>query len=144
MVICVDTSVAMKWVFTDEDDADKAIALLTQQAATNEALIAPPLLYSEATNVIRQRMRRLHLSPRWAMEALDAFQAIPITLLIPDELYHDALGLAAAYELTATYDAQYVALAQIASCELWTDYQWLARRLQPTLPFVRALSEFAS
>lgn len=141
-MICVDASLAVKWVLTDEERADRALNLLRAQVLSRQEVIAPPLLYSEATNILRQRIRQQQLPIAWAMEMLDDFMALPIVLLSPTELFHEALWLAAAYDLPATYDAQYVALAQLSACELWTDDQRLIRQLQPSLPFVRAIGEF--
>lgn len=141
-MICVDASLAIKWVLTDEDRADTALALLRAQIASSQEVIAPPLLYSEATNILRKRVRRQHLPLSMGLDMLDELLAFPIVLLSPADLFPDALWLASQYDLAAAYDAQYVVLAQMLECEFWTDDHRLVNQLQSSLPFVRALSEF--
>lgn len=140
-MICVDASVAVKWLFPEED-SDRALTLLTRHLNDDQPIIAPPILWSEVTNAIRQRMRRANLSSARAIDVLDQFLALPLTPLTPDALYRGALQLASEHNLAAVYDAQYVVLARGQSCELWTADQRLVQQLQPTLPFVRAIGEF--
>ena len=52
-MIVVDANVAVKWVLTDEVDADKAAALAERCSAQTEPMVAPPLLPSEVTNILR-------------------------------------------------------------------------------------------
>ncbi len=141
-MICVDASIAVKWLFPEETHSDLALALLTAQLTRVQPVIAPPILWSEVTNVVRQRMRRADLALPRATRLLDQFLALPLTPLAPDGLYRDALLLASQYDLAAVYDAQYVVLARRQDCELWTDDQSLIQQLQPSLPFVRAIGEF--
>jgi hypothetical protein len=54
-VICVDASLAAKWVLP-EDYSDQALALFTATAEAGEPIVAPSLLPSEVTNIIRRRM----------------------------------------------------------------------------------------
>ena|GEM_PF-3721782 len=61
-MICVDASVAAKWLFPEEYSA-QALSLVNHAAAAKERIIAPALLPIEITNIIRQRMRQGTL--RW-------------------------------------------------------------------------------
>jgi predicted nucleic acid-binding protein len=55
-MICVDSSVAAKWFFTEEHSA-QADGLLQATLASREAIVAPPLLPSEMMNLLHQRQR---------------------------------------------------------------------------------------
>jgi len=55
--------------------------------------------------------------------------------------HFQALALADALDLAATYDAHYLALAEHLGCELWTDDQRLMRRVASSLPFVRWIGD---
>jgi predicted nucleic acid-binding protein len=47
-VICVDASVAIKWLLPDNEGyADNALALLNEIDERAEIIVAPPLLWSE-------------------------------------------------------------------------------------------------
>jgi predicted nucleic acid-binding protein len=142
-MICVDASLAVKWLFPEEEDSDKALALLTAQLAAGEPIVEPPLLRSEVTNAIRQRMRREGVQMARALQLLEQFLAVPLTFEAPERLSRDALMLADAHQLPAVYDAHYVALAQLVGCDLWTADQRLVRGLGRELPFVKWLGDFA-
>jgi predicted nucleic acid-binding protein len=141
-MICVDASMALKWVFAEEH-SDKALALVVAAGQTGERLVAPPLLPIEVTNAIRQRMRRESLPLQEALENLERFLQFDVTLLSPAGLYRGALVLADTYELPAAYDAHYVALAQMLSCELWTNDRRMLNLLQGKLGFVKWIGDYS-
>lgn len=140
-MICVDASVAAKWIFT-ESYSDQARALLHAALEAGEHVIAPPLLPTEITNILRQRVRRGDVTPDEAQERLAAFLALPIAVYAPDTLYGRALEIAEQYNLPAAYDAHYVALAELFNAILWTDDQRLLRELGGRLPFVRWIGDY--
>ncbi len=76
-----------------------------------------------------------------ATEHLAAFLAFPIEFHNPAGLHHEALVLADALGLPATYDAHYLALAERVGCEVWTDDQRLLRQVATSLPFVRWIGD---
>jgi predicted nucleic acid-binding protein len=145
-MICVDASVAVKWVL-QEELSDRARALYRTHARTTDAIVAPALLLFEVTNIIRQRMRRAGAMPLVAASrALDDFLALAweIELHAPPGLHQLALTLAADHDLPAAYDAHYLALSQLLGCEFWTDDQRLLQQVGDRLPYVRALAQFTS
>ncbi len=146
-MICVDASLAAKWVF-EEEHSQEARALYRDSLTASDRIVAPPLLPIEVTNIVRQRMRRVKpptqapLSIAEAREALERFLALPVELELPRELHQAALELADARGLPAVYDAHYVALAQMLRCELWTADRNLAGAVQGKLPFVRWIGDY--
>jgi len=75
--------------------------------------------------------------------SIDDFLLLPITLLDPPGLHHQALTFAAAHSLGA-HDAHYVALAYLFGCELWVDDRRMLRAVQGRLPFVKWIGDYAS
>jgi predicted nucleic acid-binding protein len=141
-VICVDASVAIKWVL-NEERSDKARALYGAALEADELIVAPNLLPLEVTNILRQRMRGEDgLSLTEAARQLDVFLALRIEFHNPTGLHYQALVLADALGLPATYDAHYLALAEHLGCELWTDDQRLIRQVGSSLPFVRWIGDY--
>jgi len=138
-MICVDSSVAAKWLF-EEEHSFPARALLRDALERREPIVAPPLLPSEVANVVRQRLRQRQLELGEARTLLAQFLAIPISLQTTDNLYDRSLLLAHEYALPAIYDAQYVALAELLGATLWTADQRLLRALRSHLPFVRSIA----
>ena len=140
-MICADASVAIKWLL-NEERSDRARALYSAAVQTREPIVAPPLLPLEVTNILRQRMRtRDGLSLVAATQHLEDFLALPIDYHNPMGLHHQALVLADALGLPATYDAHYLALAEHLGCELWTDDQRLLRQVATSLPLVRWIGD---
>jgi len=128
----------------NEERSDRARALSEAIVQTGQPIVAPPLLPLEVTNILRQRMRAAAgLSLIDATGHLDDFLALPIEFRNPAGLHRQALALAAALGLPATYDAHYLALAEHLGCELWTDDQRLLRQVGNSLPFVRRLGDYA-
>jgi predicted nucleic acid-binding protein len=141
-MICADSSLVAKWLFPDEEDAAIARRFLTEQVARREPIIAPFLLQDEFTNVVRKKIRIDRFPSAQADEVLDRFFDLPIAFRTPERLYHTALRIANEYNLHATYDAEYLALAQITGCEFWTADLELVHAVKRHMPFVRTLSEY--
>ena len=141
-MICVDSSVAVKWILEEDLTAQAdALFLAAQRAAT--PIVAPALLLFEVTNIVRQQMRgERGISFVSASRALNDFLAFGIEIHAPPRLHQLALQFADDYELPAAYDAHYLALSHLLGCEFWTADVRLLRRVQRTMPFARWLGDF--
>ena len=142
-MICVDASIAIKWLFPEEY-SEQALDLIAAAARARERVIAPHLLPVEVANIIRQRMRVYDLPLDQARLLLARFFAYRITLRSSPALHDLALNIAANYNLPAVYDAHYIALAQQLGCNLWTDDRRLLRSLRGRLPFVKAIADYSA
>jgi predicted nucleic acid-binding protein len=83
-------------------------------------LIAPPLLWVEAESVLHATLWRGELRDDQAREMRARFRAAPIAADSPSELADGAWTLADQMGWAKTYDANYVALAQLRGCRLVT------------------------
>jgi predicted nucleic acid-binding protein len=85
-------------------------------------LIAPPLLWSEVPSALHAMAFRRQISIDLAAQALDRFLVGKIDVLErrPNDLTIQAWRIAEEFGWAKTYDAEYVALAQIAGCRLAT------------------------
>ncbi|HEY7060489.1 MAG TPA: type II toxin-antitoxin system VapC family toxin [Chloroflexota bacterium] len=140
-MICIDASVAAKWIL-DEEHSETARSLHDTCVRTGELIVAPPFLPIEVTNILRQRMRREGLLLAEAIRLIEQFLQFPVNLTTVPGLYQQALALADAYALPAAYDAHYAALAQSLRCNLWTDDQRLLGLLAGRLAFVRWIGDY--
>ena len=107
---------------------------------SNEDLVAPPLLWSECRSALHEAIWRRDISQTQAELSLEALEKAPIRPRTPRHLGRLAWDLATALGWAKTYDAEYVALAQLLGCRLVT----LDRRLRrgaDHLGFVALLSE---
>jgi predicted nucleic acid-binding protein len=85
-------------------------------------LIAPPLMWSEVPSVLHELAFRGEISETLAKQALDRFLdgELSITEHRADDLVAAAWRLASGLGWAKTYDAEYVALAQLLDCRLVT------------------------
>jgi predicted nucleic acid-binding protein len=77
--------------------------------------VGPPLLWSEALSAIRQAVWRGQITEPVGSEAVGRFLAAPIERRAPRKLYERAWQIAVQLGWAKTYDAEYVALAQVLS-----------------------------
>ena len=106
MSLVVDASVAAKWVLP-EDGAERAAAL----RSSDEAFLAPSLIYAEIGNAIWKRAQWNELSTADALRALDRAIGLYARLVPMAELAIRATEIA--IELKhPIYDCFYLALAE--------------------------------
>ncbi len=142
-MICVDASVAVKWVL-QEELSDQARALYRTQLRMREPIVAPSLLLYEVTNTVRQQIRKPEgMSLVAARRALADILASSIEFHSPPGMHQLALAIADDHNLPAAYDAHYLALSELLGCEFWTADGRLLRRIQRALPFARWLGDYA-
>jgi predicted nucleic acid-binding protein len=92
-------------------------------------LIAPPLLASEVTSAFCEMAFRGEVPVAAAELAVERLTALPIVFERPTELAISAWRLARSLGWARSYDAEYVALAQLTSCPLITIDERLRRRV---------------
>jgi predicted nucleic acid-binding protein len=119
-MIVVDASSALRAALRSRGFAD----LVAHQP------VGPPLLWSEGMSAIRQAVWRGEITNSVGSEALARFLAAPVERRAPRKLYDRAWQIAVQLGWAKTYDAEYVALAQVLRCPLLTRDQRLARRVQ--------------
>jgi len=93
----------------------------------NHELTAPPIMASETVSTLRELAFRGELTAELAKVAMDRFQAMQFETLAPERLWSTAWNVAESLGSAKTYDAEYVALAQITDCALVTLDARLAR-----------------
>jgi predicted nucleic acid-binding protein len=94
----------LRWVFTLAD----------------EDLIAPPLILSETLPVLHELRWRGEIPEDMANVALDRRGNMPVRIEQPQNLGETAWQIADDFGWAKTYDAEYVALAQLNNCRLIT------------------------
>lgn len=91
-------------------------------ALGNNELIAPPLLWSEVPSVLHEMAFRGEISQDLAEQALRRFLGAKLRIAErrPEGLTHRAWQLADEFGWAKTYDAEYLAVADLLGCQLVT------------------------
>ena len=116
MKVVVDSSVAI----------DLAIDAVDFDPLHDHDVVAPTLLWSEATAAIHLMHWRGEISAELAEMALNSIEAAPIEAVDSRTLLSEAWWVAERLGWARTYDAEFVALARRLNCPLLT----LDRKLQ--------------
>jgi predicted nucleic acid-binding protein len=116
-MIVLDSSVALKWIFADEEGTEHAKLVRDDHISGKNEIAVPSLFFYEIANVLATKV---NLS---ADEALTAFELIGAFELNVHELdnseYMEAITLAINHKVTV-YDASYHILASKLNCHFLT------------------------
>ena len=66
-MIVLDSSVALKWIFADEDGAEHAVRIRNEHVSGTNEIAVPSLFFYEIANVLATKVK---LSPEAALEAI--------------------------------------------------------------------------
>lgn len=138
----VDASVAMKWVFKDEDYRKQARALVTTARDRGIVLIAPPLFESETGSTIQERVFDGTMSEAEADERTRFLDRVGVRIVHDERVNEAARRIGRRFNQRRIYDATYAALAEVRCCELWTADKAFFDAVHASLPFVRHIRDF--
>lgn len=85
-----------------------------------EQLVAPHLMWSEASSVLHELVWRNEISDDLGETALERLTNADISPRRPKGLIDEAWGIAERLGWAKTYDAEYLALARLLRCQLLT------------------------
>jgi predicted nucleic acid-binding protein len=105
-----------------------------------QRLVAPPSMWSEARSALHEALWRGELAADDARSTLHRLEAAPVSSSRPAKLGEEAWRVADDFGWAKTYDAEYVALAQLHRCRLVTADARLMRATK-RLGFVVAITE---
>ena len=116
-MIVLDSSVALKWIFADEDGAEHAFRAREDHISGKNEIVVPNLFFYEIANVLATKV---DLS---AEESLVGFDLIRSFELDARELsnteFKEAMSLSMMYKVSA-YEASYHVLAANLECPFLT------------------------
>jgi predicted nucleic acid-binding protein len=95
----------------------------------SEDLVAPPLMWSEARSSLHEAIWRREMSTELGRRSLDALEDCPVRARTHRRLGRRAVELADAFGWAKTYDAEYLALAELLGCRLVTTDSRMYRRV---------------
>ncbi len=139
VLVCADASLALKLISHDEL-TPQVEGIWRYWRRIGAEVVTPPLFFAEVTSVIRASVYFKRILPEFGEQALSAFLKLGIREENPPDLQSVAWQLAKKYNRPRTYDAQYLAVASILGCELWTADHRLVNAI--SAPWVRWVGEY--
>lgn len=134
--VCVDTSLALKLVLP-EPGSDRVRRRWAEWLREGVIVIAPWLWMFEAHAVLRRKLVRQDLTEVEARDAWRILRRQGIRTVHPRGLFDRAWVLAGELDRPNTYDACYLAVADLRRCELWTADARLARAARTKFDWIR-------
>ena len=132
--LCVDANLVVCF-FTDPSDIAVRRQWLQWQDE-GRTFVAPFLFRYELTNALYRIGRADKEHPIDMTPTLHAAIALPIELYQDQSLHAAAMRLAGRFNLSAAYDAHYLALADYLGVEFWTADKKLANPVRHALHWV--------
>jgi predicted nucleic acid-binding protein len=132
-IICCDANLIANWTMREELDVPETP--IDRWLRAKSALSAPALLHFEISNVLYRAYRAKHFSLRHVRDSVRIALALPIRVFDDDDLHFEALAIADRFNLPATYDAHYLALAEREDAEFWTSDTRLFNTIRHQLPW---------
>ncbi len=139
--VCVDASLAVAWL-SWEAHTPIANALRQEWREHGVQMVGPPMFHAEVTSAIRQHVYFKRILPEEGEEAFSIYLDIPIRIIDGPEVYRKAWQLAQEFNLPVCYDMQYLAVAELEDCELWTGDERLVNSLKSKTKRLRWLGEY--
>ena len=130
--LVVDSSVALKWFFTEPYSAD-ARRVLDGYQNGSLSFLAPDLINAEFGNVVWKRHAFQGLDAADARDVLDAFRVLRFDFVPAESLIEDAFRIALAHRRTV-YDSLYVALSMREGCQFVTADEKLVNAVGTSFP----------
>jgi predicted nucleic acid-binding protein len=140
-VIVVDASVALKWVFVDEELTASANALLEDYVEGRVDLITPNLFPYEIIGGINVAVDRGRITEALGYRAIHYITSLGIELRGFEDLVEPTFRMAREYGLTA-YDCAYLALAEKEKCDLVTGDRKLFNSIEEELAWVKWIGDY--
>ncbi|MDV2998698.1 MAG: hypothetical protein N5P05_000304 [Chroococcopsis gigantea SAG 12.99] len=118
-ILCLDASFIIRYL-TSQDTESIYQRYWSRWKVEGAALIAPTLIMYEVLNAFHRASIARQMTDDEVEEFLELALNLGLTLYGDAQLHREALKMAQEYNLPATYDAHYLALAQRLGVELWT------------------------
>src|SRR3989442_11275627 len=110
------------WFFDGAVILTACLSEIGLKALGREELVAPHLMWSEASSVLHELRWRREISAELTTIALDRLTAADVSARRPKGLIEEALRVADRLGWAKTYDAEYLALARLLKCRLLTSH----------------------
>jgi predicted nucleic acid-binding protein len=116
-MIVLDSSVALKWIFADENGAAEAERIRNEHISGKNEIAVPNLFFYEIANVLATKVK---LSAEEALEAFELISAFEFNVVeLTNSEYLETMTFSMKYNVSV-YDASYHVLASRLGCHFLT------------------------
>ncbi|GBC91997.1 hypothetical protein HRbin15_00458 [bacterium HR15] len=140
-IVVIDASVALKWVFNDEEAVEQAAQILNDHLTGRLAFHVPDLLGYECSNALWAAVRQGCLDENEARTALHAMRQIQFYWHSLPAIWDMAFKISIQHQ-RSFYDSTYLALAQQLGVWCFTGDRRLYNALGTQLPWLRWVGDY--
>jgi predicted nucleic acid-binding protein len=140
LIICPDANLVVRLLLADESGSSIA-SLWKEWHIAGYSLIAPTLLFYEVSNVLHQHARQGRLSADEVRSGLRLAFRLNIKTIGDVFLHQRAVEIAQQWQLPATYDAHYLAVAERYKAQFFTTDARLISAIQTDLIWAQLWTE---
>jgi predicted nucleic acid-binding protein len=139
--VCIDASLGLTWLLPAEQD-DIASILRRKWDEEGVDIVTAPLFHAEVSSVLREQVYFKKLLPEEGEEVFSVYLGMGVKSIDTPEIQRKAWELAKKFNLPRTYDMQYLAVAELKDCELWTNDRRLVNSLRGKVSRIRWVGEY--
>jgi len=139
--VCIDASLALMWLLPAEQN-EAANTLRREWYKNDIQIITASLFHAEVTSVLREQVYFDRLPPEEEEQAFSAYLEIGVKSIDSPGIQEIAWELARRFSLPRTYDMQYLAIAELNDCELWTNDRRFVDSLQGKVSRIKWVGEY--
>lgn len=139
---CVDASFIIR-LMTSQDVNNSPRRYWQQWQSSQTVIVAPTLIMYEVTNGLYRYQKAGQITQEQTETLLQRALDLGLRFYGDAQLHQEALKLASLYNLSATYDTHYLALAERLQVELWTVDKRLFNSVSNSLSWVKLAEEIS-
>ena len=138
-MVCIDANFVVRFIASDSTES--IYKQYWSQWKTEEYIIvAPTLIIYEVSNAFHRARVAGQITQEEANQFLERALNLEITFYGNAELHRKALQIAQRHNLSATYDAHYLALAERLGIEFWTADKRLFNAVHSSLSWINLVT----
>jgi predicted nucleic acid-binding protein len=137
-ISCVDANFVVKLV-TNPSETSPYLILWDRWEQNQTQIISPTLLCYEVTNVFHRMRRAGQLLDAEAQKSVNNALNLAIRFYSDRQLHQQAFEIAQQFNLPATYDSHYLALAQRFQADFYTGDKRLFNTVHSTLSWIHLI-----
>jgi predicted nucleic acid-binding protein len=139
--VCIDASLAIEWLLPEIQDG-AADALRHDWNVRQVRLVSSPLFDAEVTSTLRRQVYSGKIPPEEGEIAFELYLGLGVRTITNPSVARLAWEMARRFNMPRTHDLQYLAVAELVDCPLWTCDRRFVNSLGDKVPRIRLAGDF--